>query len=391
VITRLIKPTDLTANAVSKNSIELNWKDNTVEENGYIIEQMVEGTNNWLKVDTVGLNEVKAITSNLEAATVYSFRLYAYSDREAISDYSNTATDTTERDANKPYGKVLAVTGLEGVKSDTVSIEYELILKTGKNCQTVNWSYSLNGTDWAALDSSDILNNTMRLPGQHQIEWLTLTKLDSIDDESVWFRMQFVTDDTLHYSSWINSPPIHIDNNLPPSALLLTVIGEQTGDVTIQYTTEDTEGDNVSLKAEFSTNGITNWSVGTIENTGATATATITFNDAVNNDETITIISTDGTSITYTSKPIATAGDSDLYFSSDGDPATVAEALKVAIESSGGHAGKITVSRSGPVLTLTQAAPGSDGNTVITKNLTNVTKTNFTGGGVINTTSEIII
>ena len=267
------------------------WKDNTSLEAGYIIEQTVEGISTWQKVDTVGINEQGAIAGNLEPATAYSFRLYAYSAQGAISDYSNTATDTTERDPNIPYGKILAVTGLEGLKSDTVTIQYELKLDSGKNCQTMDWSYSLNGTDWVPLESNDILNNTMRAPGQHQIEWLTLTKLDGVDDESVWFRMKY-TDNEHEPSSWIYSPLFHIDNNLPPSASILPVIGEQTGDVTIQYTTEDVEGDNISLVGEFSTDEGTNWAVAAIEYTGesvsskaATGTVTITDLTEINNGD----------------------------------------------------------------------------------------------------------
>ena len=87
----------------------------------------------------------------------------------------------------------------------------------------MDWSYSLNGTDWVLLEASDILSNTPRSPGQHQIEWLTITKLDGVDDESVWFRMKY-TDNEHEPSSWIYSPLFHIDNNLPPSASILPII-----------------------------------------------------------------------------------------------------------------------------------------------------------------------
>ena len=55
--------------------------------------------------------------------------------------------------------------------------------------------------------------------------------------------------------------------------------------------------------------------------------------------------------------------------------------MKGAIEHAAGHAGKITVSRADNVLTLTQATPGAAGNTTITEDVTDCTKTDFTGGG----------
>ena len=110
----------------------------------------------------------------------------------------------------------------------------------------------------------------------------------------------------------------------------------------------------------------------------ASSTATITNTEATVENETIEIISTDLTSRTYVSKADATG--SDLHFDHDGTPTQRMASLKAAIESSGGHAGKITVTQNVGVLTLTQATVGVAGDTVITEGLSNTTKTNFTGG-----------
>ena len=107
------------------------------------------------------------------------------------------------------------------------------------------------------------------------------------------------------------------------------------------------------------------------------ATATITFTGNVTNDETIVIISTDGTSKTYTAK--ASTNAASLQFKSS-DKFEAAAALKTCIEHANGHGKRMHVSRKGAVLTLTQLKEGTDGNKTITSGLTNVTKTNFTGG-----------
>ena len=112
------------------------------------------------------------------------------------------------------------------------------------------------------------------------------------------------------------------------------------------------------------------------------ATATITLSGNVTEDQTITIISTNGTSRTYTAKNSPTTAS--LQFDANGGAAANATSLKAAIEHANGHGGGsplISVADSGAgVLTLTQTAAGAAGNTTITENCTNLAKTDFTGG-----------
>ena len=101
------------------------------------------------------------------------------------------------------------------------------------------------------------------------------------------------------------------------------------------------------------------------------ATATITINSAKPSaGNAVTLISTDGTSKTYT----AVAGSANFasnQFSIDNNHDDVALSLEQAIEHSSGHNGKILVSRTVNVLALTQATIGSGGNTTITSTLAN--------------------
>jgi hypothetical protein len=122
----------------------------------------------------------------------------------------------------------------------------------------------------------------------------------------------------------------------------------------------------------------------------STATAIIVFADtdggSIDYDQTITIISTDGTSRTYTTK--ASNNYASNQFDADGGFDDKATALKGAIEHAAGHAGKILVSQASNVLTLTQVIPGAAGNTTVTENITDCAATSFTGGaGVFDTPS----
>jgi len=148
----------------------------------------------------------------------------------------------------------------------------------------------------------------------------------------------------------------------------------------------------------------------------ATATITVADGDAANGmteKQHITITSTDGTTKRYvltnaalddttvtgtilsdgeTDTGAGTAGaDEDLGVAVSIDLSSATQnaylvALKAAIEHANGHNGKITVSAvpgqatGNQSITLTQATAGESGNTAITENLANVTKTDFTGG-----------
>jgi len=140
---------------------------------------------------------------------------------------------------------------------------------------------------------------------------------------------------------------------------------------------EGTGMDMFEYKDLVNGNDGSNWITATGADTAATAT--ITFTGGPANGKVITIISTDGTSVSY-----ETAASTDVAaneFASGGGFDDKAEQLRLCIINSAGHNGKITVSRSDAVLTLTQATNGFGGNTLITENMgSGVTATQFTGG-----------
>jgi len=104
------------------------------------------------------------------------------------------------------------------------------------------------------------------------------------------------------------------------------------------------------------------------------ATATITFTGGCATNQVITIISSDSTSKAYKAASSTNTSVDPPEFNHSGPADTIAAALKTCVESSNGHAGKITVSavKTGAI-TLTQVTAGSDGNTTITENLNNCT------------------
>lgn len=101
---------------------------------------------------------------------------------------------------------------------------------------------------------------------------------------------------------------------------------------------------------------------------GSVGTATLTFGDDEFNDVdngTLQLISTDGTSTTYT---IANDGGSSTVpeFQCGANATAAATNLKAAIEHADGHNGKLKVAQNGALLTITQTFGGVGGNTTIT-------------------------
>ena len=110
------------------------------------------------------------------------------------------------------------------------------------------------------------------------------------------------------------------------------------------------------------------------------ATATVVCHEDIAEDEVITLISTDGTSVTYTGK---TSEDTAAnQFKSNGNATVTATSLHDCIVHASGHNGKILSSRDTATLTLTQAEPGPDGNTTITSDFDSAATVPaaFTGG-----------
>jgi hypothetical protein len=113
----------------------------------------------------------------------------------------------------------------------------------------------------------------------------------------------------------------------------------------------------------------------------AAATATVTFTGVPTNDQTITIISAEGTTKVFIKKAAQDLTTDPAQFHG-ATAAAAATSLKACIEDyGGGHSGEINVAdNESGVLTLTQDIHGTVGNTTITENLSNASKTNFTGG-----------
>jgi hypothetical protein len=90
-------PTNLTATAISDSQIDLEWDDNSSNEEGFIIERSDDGGGSWTQIhDTAAPNVTTYSDTGLDAGTTYWYRVYAYNTTDGtVSSYSNVASATT--------------------------------------------------------------------------------------------------------------------------------------------------------------------------------------------------------------------------------------------------------------------------------------------------------
>ena len=88
-------PSNLNAQAVSSNEIDLTWVDNASNEDGFKIERCQgSGCTNFTEITTVGANVTSYANSGLSPSTTYRYRVRAFN-AGGNSGYSNEAEATT--------------------------------------------------------------------------------------------------------------------------------------------------------------------------------------------------------------------------------------------------------------------------------------------------------
>jgi subtilisin family serine protease len=86
-------PSDLAANAVDQQRIDLTWTDNSDNESGFELQRSTDGFATFTVIN-VGANVTSFQNTGLAASTTYTYRVLA-KNAGGSSDFSNTATATT--------------------------------------------------------------------------------------------------------------------------------------------------------------------------------------------------------------------------------------------------------------------------------------------------------
>lgn len=89
-------PTNLLAQAISKSEISLTWKDNSDNEDGFIIERKEEG-GVYVTITTLPKDSIKYTDKNLVSDKTYYYRIKSYNSF-GESNYSNEISAKTQKD-----------------------------------------------------------------------------------------------------------------------------------------------------------------------------------------------------------------------------------------------------------------------------------------------------
>jgi len=125
-------PSPLFASAKSQTEINLNWTDNSMNEDGFKIEKKEEG-GIFVEIAELGANVTSYSETGLQTSTKYFYRILAFNE-EGNSNYSNEASATTFSDnmLTSTYA-ITEDTYVRGGDSENInySTETDLIVKTG--------------------------------------------------------------------------------------------------------------------------------------------------------------------------------------------------------------------------------------------------------------------
>ncbi len=88
------RPTSLEADAASQTSIKLSWKDNSADEDKFVIHRSKVNQSNYSEITSVNSNTTSYTDNGLASSTRYHYRVFA-SNGNGNSSFSNAANDKT--------------------------------------------------------------------------------------------------------------------------------------------------------------------------------------------------------------------------------------------------------------------------------------------------------
>jgi hypothetical protein len=147
-------PSGLSATATSSSQVNLTWKDNSRNENGFRLERRLGTAGTWSLVVNTAANAVSYSNTGLTAGTTYNFRIRSYNGA-GVSSWSNIVSVTTQS------GGGLAAPASQAPRSSDKSTRTFGIaptdlkaLLTGENSVSLAWSHrSPKGVSFEILHS----------------------------------------------------------------------------------------------------------------------------------------------------------------------------------------------------------------------------------------------
>ncbi|MCP4230106.1 MAG: PQQ-binding-like beta-propeller repeat protein [bacterium] len=162
------------------------------------------------------------------------------------------ATSNFIVDNNNP--PTVTIARLDGEQTNEISVSYDLLDDEGDAVAIMMDFSEDGGQTWipATVEGSE---EGIR-PGRNSITWLSANDVPGVDKDDLMVRI--IAED-MDIGDPGELGGIHVDNSYPPSVTLTSLEGEQTGDIVIEYTIQDSENDVINITPEFSEDGGMSW------------------------------------------------------------------------------------------------------------------------------------
>jgi hypothetical protein len=119
----------LTATAQSATQISLNWTDNAINEDSYVVERQTGSSNVWQAVATLGANATSYADSGLSPGTRYAYQIRA------------------QNDVGSSYPSIAAVATTPNIPSLAPAAPSNLTSSVNGNVITLSWTDNSNNED----------------------------------------------------------------------------------------------------------------------------------------------------------------------------------------------------------------------------------------------------
>ncbi|MBT4945508.1 MAG: hypothetical protein HON27_05015, partial [Candidatus Marinimicrobia bacterium] len=228
-------------------SIQFTLSDSTGDQLNTILHYSIDGQN-WTLMDTVLSIDKPAYDTSFTWA---SRDFLEYQDIEALSikaqvfdQWGFGSSDTILVHLDNNYLPILNITSTQPEISDEATFLFEVI-NPEEEAITFESYYSIDdGVSWLAAEH---VTNFM-IDGEGTSQWQTGDELPDVDLDNVRLKLvAFDTDEGIAGTS----VSLNVDNSHVHSVNLLGMTGEQTQDITLTYSIQDSTFDSLNLVLQY--------------------------------------------------------------------------------------------------------------------------------------------
>lgn len=231
-------PSNLSAQVVAADSIELSWTDNSENEDGFELSRSDDGGANWVVIDTAAADTMRHGDGGLDASTTYRYRVRGCNET-GCSAYSNEAEVTTEASAPDVPGDLIAT-------------------PTGSTTIGLSWSDNSNNEIEFLIDRALAEGNSWDSVGTAGADVTTFSDSGLQPATSYRYRVRACNSiGCSGYSAEASATTTEEGAPAPPTSL----VAEAVSPSSVQLTWTDNSDNETSFSLERSSDGGGTWSV----------------------------------------------------------------------------------------------------------------------------------